>query len=66
LDQRRGVVDRTDRPSPYKWHAKSAGAGKPFGINGKKLIAAFRATPRCRHPLHRGRKTVDLLCSAKK
>jgi len=59
-------MDRTDPPPPYKWHAKSARAGKPFGINDKKLIAALRATAGCRHPLQRGRKSGDLLCGAKK
>jgi len=65
LDQRRGVVDRTDRPSPYKWHANSAAQEKPFGINRKKLTAALRATAGCRDPLHCGRNSGDLLCGAK-
>jgi hypothetical protein len=65
LDQRRSVSGGADRPLLYKWRAKSAGAEKPFGINGKKLIAAFRSTPDCCRSLHQHRKAGNLLCSAK-
>jgi hypothetical protein len=59
-------MNRTDRLSPYKWHANPGARKKPFGINRKKLIAALCAKDNCCHPPHPPRKHVDLLCSAKK
>jgi hypothetical protein len=52
LDQRRSVSGGADRPLLYKGRANSLARKNPFGINRKKLIAAFRSTADCRRSLH--------------
>jgi hypothetical protein len=52
LDQRRSVSGGADRPLLYKRRANSLARKNPFGINRKKLIAAFRSTADCRRSLH--------------
>jgi hypothetical protein len=66
LDQRHGLFGRTDRPSLYKRRAKSRARKKPFGINRKKLIAAFGGRASCCCSLQHGKKPAASLCNAKK